>query len=144
MKNGWALTFLGSRKTGNGYIQGTEYEAFNYFLNISKRINESNQISLTVTGAPQTNYKRSTYDGLSIKGWQDVANFMPKGQAYRYNPTYGLGLNGERMSSQYNYYNKPVAMLNHTWQINHKSSLSSVIYASVGNGGGSGGQGYTD
>ncbi len=143
MKNGWALTFLGSRKTGNGYIQGTEYEAFNYFLNISKRINESNQISLTVTGAPQTHYKRSSYDGLSIKGWQDVVNFMPKGQAYRYNPTYGLGLNGERMSSQYNYYNKPVAMLNHTWQINHKSSLSSVIYASVGNGGGSGGQGYT-
>lgn len=96
MKNGWALTFLGSRKTGDGYVQGTEYEQYNYFLNISKRINESNQISLTVTGAPQTHYKRSSQDGLSVQGWQDVANFMPKGQAYRYNPTYGLGLNGER------------------------------------------------
>ena len=142
MKNGWALTFLGSRKTGNGYIQGTEFEQYNYFLNISKRINESNQISLTVTGAPQTHNKRSSQDGLSIKEWQDVANFMPKGQAYRYNPTYGLGLNGERKASQYNVYNKPVAMLNHTWQINHKSSLSSVIYASIGTGYGSSGQGY--
>lgn len=142
MKNGWALTFLGSRKTGNGYIQGTEFEQYNYFLNISKRINENNQISLTVTGAPQTHNKRSSQDGLSIKEWQDVANFMPKGQAYRYNPTYGLGLNGERKASQYNVYNKPVAMLNHTWQINHKSSLSSVIYASIGSGYGSSGQGY--
>lgn len=141
MKNGWALTFLGSRKTGDGYIQGTEYESYNYFLNISKRINENNQISLTVTGAPQTHYKRSSSDGLTIKGWQDAANYMPDGQAYRYNPTYGLGLNGERKSSQYNKYNKPVAMLNHIWQINHKSSLSSVIYASIGSGYGSSGQG---
>lgn len=143
MKNGWAMTFLGSRKTGNGYVQGTDYEQFNYFFNISKRLNDKNQISLTVTGAPQTHYKRSSQDGLSVQGWQDVANFMPKGQAYRYNPTYGFGLNGERKTSQYNVYNKPVAMLNHVWQINHKSSLSSVVYASIGTGYGSSGQAST-
>lgn len=79
MKNGWAVTFLGSRKTGNGYIQGTEYQSYNYFLNVSKRINEKNQISLTVTGAPQTHYKRSNNDGLTIAGWQEAANYMPKG-----------------------------------------------------------------
>ncbi|MBD5335498.1 MAG: TonB-dependent receptor [Bacteroides sp.] len=141
MKNGWALTFLGSRKTGDGYIQGTEFEQYNYFLNISKRINDKNQISLTVTGAPQTHYKRNSNDGLSIEEWQTVGNYMPKGQAYRYNPTYGFGLNGERKSSQYNVYNKPVMMLNHVWQINHKSSLSSVLYASIGSGYGSSGQG---
>lgn len=141
MKNGWAMTFLGSRKTGDGYVQGTDYEAFNYYLNISKRINESNQISLTVTGAPQTHYKRNSSDGLSISEWQNVANYMPVGQAYRYNPTFGYGLNGERKASQYNVYNKPVAMLNHVWQINHKSSLSSVIYASIGSGYGASGQG---
>ena len=141
MKNGWALTFLGSRKTGDGYIQGTEFEQYNYFLNISKRINDKNQISLTVTGAPQTHYKRNSNDGLSIEEWQTVGNYMPKGQAYRYNPTYGFGLNGERKSSQYNVYNKPVMMLNHVWQINHKSPLSSVLYASIGSGYGSSGQG---
>lgn len=143
MKNGWALTFLGSRKTGDGYIQGTDFKAYSYFFNISKRLNDNNQISLTVTGAPQTHYKRSSQDGLTIEGWQNVANFMPKGQAYRYNPTYGFGLNGERKTSQYNVYNKPVAMLNHVWQINHKSSLSSVIYASIGSGYGSSGQAAT-
>lgn len=139
MKNGWAMTFLGSRKTSDGYIQGTDYESFTYFFNIAKRINDKNQISLTVTGAPQTHNKRS--GGLSVQQWQDAANYMPKGQAYRYNPTYGLGLNGEKKSASYNAYNKPVAMLNHIWQINHKSSLSSVIYASIGKGYGSSGQG---
>ena len=78
MKNGWAMTFLGSRKTGNGYVLGTQYEQFNYFLNISKRLNENNQISFTVTGAPQTHYQRSSQDGLSVKGWQNAANYMPK------------------------------------------------------------------
>ena len=141
MDNGWAITFLGSRKTGDGYVQGTAYESYNYFLNVSKRLNDNHQLSLTVTGAPQTHYKRNSSDGLTIQGWQDVANYMPKGQAYRYNPTYGLGLNGEHKASQYNVYNKPVAMLKHIWQINPKSSLTSVIYASIGTGYGSSGQG---
>ncbi len=141
MKNGWAMTFLGSRKSGNGYVLGTQYEQYNYFLNISKRINESNQISLTVTGAPQTHYQRSSQDGLSVQGWQDAANYMPKGEQYRYNPTYGFDLYGQERSSHINKYNKPVGMLNHTWQIDHKSSLSSVIYASLGTGGGTSGQG---
>ncbi|MDE6291739.1 MAG: TonB-dependent receptor, partial [Muribaculaceae bacterium] len=141
MDNGWAITFLGARKTGDGYVQGTNYEAYNYFLNVSKRLNDNHQLSLTVTGAPQTHYKRNSSDGLTIQGWQDVANYMPKGQAYRYNPTYGLGLNGEHKASQYNVYNKPVAMLKHIWQINHKSSLSTVLYASLGSGYGSSGQG---
>ena len=34
-------------------------------------------------------------------------------------------------------------MLNHVWQINHKSSLSSVVYASIGTGYGSSGQAST-
>lgn len=144
MKNGWAMTFLGSRKTGDGYIQGTGYEQFNYFFNISKRINDKNQLSLTVTGAPQTHYKRSSgVNGLSIQQWQEVANFMPEGQMFRYNPTWGYDLNGQPRNSQVNKYNKPVAMLNHIWQINEKSSLTSVIYASLGTGYGSSGQGAT-
>lgn len=141
MKNGWALTFLGSRKTGDGYIQGTGYEAWSYFLNVSKRINEKNQISLTVTGAPQTHYQRSSANGLTVQGWQDVAKYMEPGQAYRYNPTYGYDLQGQMRNYARNKYNKPVIMLNHIWQIDHKSSLSSVIYASIGTGYGSSGQG---
>ena len=53
MKNGWAITVMGSRTWGNGYIQGTGFEGYSYFANISKRINENHQLSLTGFGAPQ-------------------------------------------------------------------------------------------
>lgn len=70
MKHGWAITVLGSHKWGDGYIQGTDFTAYNYFVNISKRINDKHQLSLTAFGAPQTHNKRGKNDGLSIKQYQ--------------------------------------------------------------------------
>lgn len=61
---------------------------------------------------------------------------------YRYNPTYGFGPNGERMSASHNEYHKPQLSLNHQWQINEKSSLSTAAYVSIGRGYGNAGQGY--
>jgi len=52
-------------------------------------------------------------------------------------------MNGQRKQSSYNYYNKPQISLNHFWTIDEKSSLSTAVYLSLGNGGGWGGQGYT-
>ena len=39
MKNGWAITMMGSRRWGDGYIQGTWFNSYNYFLNVSKKFN---------------------------------------------------------------------------------------------------------
>ena len=142
MKNGWAVTLLGSRKWGDGYIQGTDYNSLNYFANVSKKINDDHQVSFTIFGAPQTHYQRNKADGLTIEGWQGVANYMNGEVPYRYNPTYGFGLHGERKSSSYSFYHKPQISLNHIWQIDHKSSLSTVAYASIASGGGYSGQGH--
>ena len=38
-ESGWAMTFLGAKTWGNGYIQGTDFESYSYFVNISKIIN---------------------------------------------------------------------------------------------------------
>ena len=38
MKNGWALTVLGARKWADGYIQGTAYDSYSWFFNLTKRI----------------------------------------------------------------------------------------------------------
>ncbi|MBQ8773633.1 MAG: carboxypeptidase-like regulatory domain-containing protein, partial [Muribaculaceae bacterium] len=89
MDNGWAVTVLGSRKWGDGYVQGTWFDAYNYFINVSKRINDAHQLSLTAFGAPQTHNKRSSQDGLSIEGWQNVRNYMDGESPYKYNPTFG-------------------------------------------------------
>ena len=126
-KDGWALTLLGGKTWGDGYIQGTEFSAYNYFVNIAKRINDAHQISFTAFGSPQWHNQRSNKDGLS---------------PYRYNPTYGFGPNGERMSASHNEYHKPQLSLNHQWQINEKSSLSTAAYVSIGRGYGNAGQGY--
>ena len=142
-EKGWALTLLGGKTWGDGYIQGTEFEGYNYFINIAKKINASHQLSLTAFGAPQWHNQRSSYDGLTIKGWQDVKNYMKDDSPYKYNPTYGFGLNGERKTSAFNQYHKPQISLNHQWQINDKSSLSTSLYTSIGRGSGYSGQGTT-
>lgn len=142
MKNGWAITVLGSRKWGDGYIQGTNYNAFNYFVNVSKRIGDNHQLSFTAFGAPQSHNQRNRNDGLTIEGWQGVREYMGDEAPYRYNPTYGFGLNGERKTSSYNFYHKPQISLGHIWQIDHKSSLSTTAYVSLSTGGGYSGQGH--
>lgn len=138
---GWAVTLLGSRKWGDGYVQGTDFNAYTYFLNISKRINARHQLSLTAFGSPQTHYKRSSQDGLSIMGWQDVKNYMDGESMYKYNPTFGYDKDGQVRSSNKNVYHKPQISLNHIWQINEKSSLSSAVYVSLATGYGYSGQG---
>lgn len=141
MKNGWAVTVLGSHRTGDGYIQGASYNSWNYFANVSKRINDRHQLSLTAFGAPQTHFQRSSYDGLTVQGWQDVKNYMDGKSMYTYNPTYGFDRHGKMISSNYNFYHKPQISLNHIWQIDKSSSLSSAVYVSIASGGGLGGYG---
>ena len=145
MKGGWAVSLLGGKKWGDGYIQGTDFEGYNYFLNVSKKLNDAHQLSFTAFGAPQSHYQRSSsYDGLTIQGWQEVKKYMKGKSAYRYNPSYGFGKNGERKSSNYNEYHKPQISLNHQWQIDDKSTLSTVAYVSIGRGNGYNGQGNSE
>ena len=133
MDNGWAITVMGARTWGDGYIQGTSFEGYNYFANISKRINESHQLSLTGFGAPQQHYQRS--GGLTMAEWNNVRKYMKDGMHFsRYNPTYGYDDYGNQNSANYNVYHKPQISLNHIWQIDHKSSLSTTAYVSLGRG----------
>ncbi len=142
MKNGWAVTVLGSRKWAEGYIQGTDYNAYNWFVNVTKRINESHQIGFTGFGAPQWHWNRNYNNGLTIEGWQNVRDFMNGESPYRFNPTFGYR-NGERFNYQKNFYHKPQFAINHIWQIDERSSLSSSFYASITSGGGRDGIGRT-
>ena len=142
MDNGWAVTLLGSHKWGDGYIQGTWFDSYNYFINVSKRINDAHQLSFTAFGAPQKHNKRSSQDGLTIEGYQTYAREVMNGESpYRYNPTFGYDKQGQRRSSNLNTYHKPQISLAHIWQINDKSSLSTTAYVSFATGGGYSGQG---
>lgn len=142
MKNGWAVTVLGTRKWGDGYIQGTPYNSYNYFVNISKSINDKHQLSLTAFGAPQWHDKRGSQDGLSIINYQKYAvDYMGTESPYKYNATFGYDLHGKVRSSNRNSYHKPQISLAHIWKIDRKSSLSTTAYVSLAKGGGYSGQG---
>ena len=143
LNDGWAFTVLGSHTMGNGYIQGTEFEGWNYYVNVLKLLNEDHSLSFTALGAPQTHYQRNNNDYLTIAEWQRVKNYMNGESPYKYNPTYGVGQNGERKMSSFNEYHKPQISLNWNWTIDPKSNLSTVLYTSIGRGNGYSGQGYT-
>lgn len=130
-KDKWAMTFLGSKTWGDGYVMGTDFEAYTWFLNISKIINDNHQISLTAFGTPQWHNQRSNYDKMKILEWKKLGDDYTK-----FNPTFGYDKNGRAISSNRNRYHKPQISLNHLWNINEKSSLSTALYLSIGDGGG--------
>jgi outer membrane cobalamin receptor len=133
----WAITLLGAKTTGKGYIQGTEFESYSYFVNVSKKINASHSLSFTAFGAPQWHNQRNNGDKLLISEWQKQPN------TYKYNASYGFDMNGQRKVSSGNVYNKPQISLNHFWTMSPNTSLSTVLYSSIGDGYGTSGQGYT-
>ncbi len=135
-KDGWAFTLLGGKDWRDGYIQGTESEGYNYFISIAKRINDNHQLSLTAFGAPQTHNQRNYNNALSIKEWQKMKQYVGEDNMYRFNPTFGYR-KGQAYVSNFNWYHKPQISLNHLWQIDYKSSLSTALYMSIGRGGAS-------
>lgn len=123
--NGYALTFLGSRTTGPGYVDATHVDAWAWFLSLSKQINSKHLLVFTGMGAPERHGQR-TY-GLTKQQYDQYGN--------RYNPNWGM-FNGKIESLSENFYHKPQLALNHYWKINDKSLLASSAYLSFGDGGG--------
>ncbi|MEG0993725.1 MAG: TonB-dependent receptor [Bacteroidales bacterium] len=134
MDNGWSITALGARNAADGYIQGTNYVGYTYFLNVSKMINDAHRISFTGFGAPQWHNKRGVMH--TVEDWK-----TKPGQE-KYNATMGF-YQGEITGGPYGYneYHKPQFSLNHSWNINEKSSLNTALYASISSGGGREAQG---
>lgn len=133
-KSGWAMSLLGSKNWGDGYVLGTDFESYTWFLNISKIINSRHTISFTGFGSSQWHNQRNRNDKMRIDEWQTVnADGREK---FKFNPTYGYDENGKVFIANKNRYHKPQLSLNHLWEIDYKSSLSTALYMSLGDGGG--------
>lgn len=131
MKNGWAVTALGSTRQGNGWREGTRANAYSYFLAVSKEINQKHLIMFTGFGAPQESWGGRSVTERSYQLVEDSTGNKNK----TYNPAWGYE-NGVVKSASVNKYHKPVFLLNHNWYINEKSTLTSALYYSFGRGGG--------
>jgi outer membrane receptor protein involved in Fe transport len=132
MKNGLSASVLFSRTEGNGYVDGTKFEGYNYFVALGYKINDKHSLEFTFTGAPQWHDQRSTSPLLS-----DFLKYGSDGKTpnIKYNSDWGYK-NGEEYNLKTNYYHKPVMSLNWDYDINETTKLSTVLYASWGRGGG--------
>ena len=128
-KGKWATSFLMSHWQGDGYNEGTRGQGQTYFLSVGFDVNDKHSLNFLMTGAPQwhdQNYGKS------------ISSLLEHGRKYNNN----WGMYGDTyMTERRNFYHKPVFNLNWDWDIDDTSSLSTVVYASTGNGGGTGGRG---
>ncbi len=128
--NGWSGSFLLSRTSGDGYVNGTEFEGYNYFIGVGYQANEDHEFNFMLTGAPQQHNQRSFFTPLS-----SYLKYGKDGEPNeKYNPDFGYR-NGEEFTFSGNFYHKPVASLSWEWDINSLSKLSTTAYASYGRGG---------
>ncbi len=126
MDNGYAATIYADRVVGDGYVDGTPFEAVTYFASVTKRINDKHKLVLTGTGAPQrhgTRFERSTI--------QELRSSERRG---RLNKDWGIR-NGEEFSLSENFFHKPLIALTHYWKVNDDNKLSTAVYYSSGKGG---------
>ncbi|NRD21977.1 carboxypeptidase-like regulatory domain-containing protein [Winogradskyella litoriviva] len=125
---GFAATVSASKIDGDGYVDGTEFSGYNYFLSLSQQINDAHRLSFTAFGAQQEHGQR--YNRSTIAELKDTDSGPLKA-----NRDWGYK-NGEVYHQSYNFYHKPQMSINHLWNINEKSALSTAVYASFGSGGG--------
>lgn len=127
-EKGFAATVSASKISGDGYVDGTQFFGYNYFVNVSQQINENHKVSFSAFGAQQEHGQR--YNRRTIAEYRATESGPQK-----FNPDWGYK-NGEVYHMSYNFYHKPQMSLNHYWNINDKSVLSTSLYASYGSGGG--------
>ncbi|MBE8721020.1 TonB-dependent receptor [Sphingobacterium pedocola] len=139
----WGVSFmLDGWRADRKFARGTAGAGQNYFVSVGFKPNENHNFNFMIFGAPQwhdqnfskplmTRYNETDNQPTSINtpGW-DITGIKGNSNYGRYD--------GEGFSARTNFYHKPVSNLNWDWTINEKSSLSTVLYASVGRGGGTG------
>ncbi len=125
MANGWSLVASASRRWAKeGYVKGTFYDAWGYFLGVEKKINKRQSLALTVFGAPTKRGK----SGLATQEAYDLS-----GSNY-YNPYWGFQ-DGKVRNSRVNNYHQPMIILSHYLQISKKTKAQSSLSYWFGRGG---------
>lgn len=128
MDNGLAITASAAKISGDGYVDGLQFSGVNYFLNVSKVINDNHELSFNVIGAKQTHGQR--FNTRTI-----AENRATEQGGKRFNPDWGYR-NGQVENISYNFYHKPQISLNHDWTLSDDTYITSSLYASFGDGGG--------
>ena len=128
MDNGLAITASAAKISGDGYVEGLQFSGVNYFLNVSKVLNDNHKLSFNIIGAQQEHGQR--YNTRTI-----AQNRATEQGGQRFNPDWGYR-NGKVENISKNVYHKPQISLNHDWTISDRTFVTTAVYASFGSGNG--------
>jgi hypothetical protein len=121
-KKGWAFVFAGSfRGADEGYVKGSYYNGYSYYIGIDKRLGQKNLLSLAIFNAPTENGRQSaaTEEMRKIAG----DNF--------YNPTWGLQ-KGKVRNASVAKSNQPTFILSDEYRFNNRTTINTAISATWG------------
>jgi len=136
LSTNFAATAFVSRRTWDGYTVGTYADDWTYFFSVGG-IFGNHTVELTGLGSPQEHGQRGTQ--LYFTSTNPKTQTWEK-RGHLYNPNVGI-LNGNMFDDRVNKFHKPAFNLNWNWQIDKKSTLSTVAYFSFGRGYGTSGIG---
>jgi len=117
LKGGWAFMVSASRRWAKeGYVDGTFYDYWGYFVAAEKKFGTKHSIALTAFGSPS----RRGMQGASTQEAYDLAgtNF--------YNPNWGLQ-NGEKRNAKVRTAHEPILNLTHYWNISKNTKLTTNL-----------------
>ncbi len=123
--NGWAFSASGSRRWAEeGYVPGTSFDAYAYYLAAEKKINDRHSISLSAFGAPIVQGRQ----GIAQQEAYDLA-----GTNY-YNPNWGYQ-DGEIRNSRMSFDHKPMFMVSHNFKPSEKATWNTSLFYTFGRDG---------
>ena len=128
-EKGWGASFMLSHWQGDGYNEGNFGAGETYFLSVGYTPNDTHNFNFLITGAPQFHDQNFS---------KRISSYLEYGK--RYNNNWGM-YGSQYLTERRNFYHKPVANLNWDYTISDDTKLSTVLYASWGRGGGTGGRG---
>ncbi|MFC5047908.1 TonB-dependent receptor [Aquimarina hainanensis] len=135
--NGWAFSvLLDYWQSHRKWAEGTFGQGQNYYFSAGYKPNDNHSFNFLITGAPQAHGQR----------WSQRRSTLEENPKFNQHWGFTEGLANNEYSSNIdserrNFYHKPVTNLSWDWNITDNSSLSSVLYASWGRGGGTGPRG---
>ncbi|WP_062061268.1 TonB-dependent receptor [Aquimarina longa] len=128
-EKGWSFSALFGHWQGDGYVNYTHGQGQTYFLSVGYQPNENHSLNFLITGAPQWH---------AAPGRGKISEFLENGRKYNSwnfnNSSSKNNISGDVYPGGRNIYHKPVSNLSWDWTIGDNSSLSTVLYGSLGRG----------
>ncbi len=120
--NGWAFVLSGSKRWAeNGYVDGTSYDAYSYFLAAEKKLSDKQSLALTFLGSP---YKRAMQAG-AVQEAYDLTG------SHYYNPNWGYQ-GDEIRNAKIRNVHQPSIMLTDNFKISNTTKLTTSLGYSFG------------